>query len=239
MEVVKRNGVRESVSFDKISQRLSTLCRNVHQPYLKGKAYGHYQTSTRVKDKSLQVTGGPLLHADPVKIVQGVSVSIYDGVSTEEIDVLTAEVAETLKTSHPEYGILAARIVISNLHKSTPNTLRGSIELLGPGRWDKTLYERLTTDDALCNSLEDAIDHARSYGLDYFGAKTMIRGYLLSKDGRPAERPQYMWMRVALHLHGPDRLDRVLETYELLSCGYFTHASPTLFNAGTCHPQDR
>lgn len=239
MEVVKRNGVRESVSFDKISQRLSTLCRNVHQPYLKGKAYGHYQTSRRVKDKSLQVTGGPLLHADPVKIVQGVSVSIYDGVSTEEIDVLTAEVAETLKTSHPEYGILAARIVISNLHKSTPNTLRGSIELLGPGRWDKTLYERLTTDDALCNSLEDAIDHARSYGLDYFGAKTMIRGYLLSKDGRPAERSQYMWMRVALHLHGPDKLDRVLETYELLSCGYFTHASPTLFNAGTCHPQDR
>lgn len=158
MEVIKRNGVCEPVSFDKISQRLSTLCKNVHQPYSKGEAYGHYRLSRQVKDKSLQVTGAPLLHADPVKIVQRVSVSIYDGVSTEEIDILSAEVAETLKASHPEYGILAARVVISNLHKSTPATLRGSVELLGPGRWDNELYERIMKDDALCEALEGAID---------------------------------------------------------------------------------
>ena len=203
----------------------------------------------RLRDRSVRVTGAPLLNADPVKIVQRVSVSLYDGVTTKEIDVLTAEVSESLKTLHPEYGILAARIVISNLHKSTPATLRESVRLLGPERWDKVLYERIMSDDKLCETLEDAMDHARSYAFDYFAAKTLIRGYLLTKDGEPAERPQHMWMRVALSLHAPyaalhtdgappNSIARTLESYNLLSCGYFTHASPTLFNAGTNHQQN-
>jgi hypothetical protein len=238
MEVTKRNGVREQVRFDKITQRLSALCKNVHEPYSQHPAYGHFKQSRRLRHRSAQVTGAQLLHADPVKIVQRVSVSLYDGVTTKEIDVLTAEVAESLKTQHPEYGILAARVVVSNLHKSTPATLRGSVQLLGPGRWDARLYERIMRDDSLCDTLEAAIDHARSYAFDYFASKTLIKGYLLAKDGEPAERPQHMWMRVALSLHGPDDIARTLESYNLLSCGYFTHASPTLFNAGTAHQQN-
>lgn len=238
MEVTKRNGLREQVRFDKITQRLAALCNNVHEPYAKRPAYGHFKQSKQLRDHSPQVTGAPLVHADPVKIVQRVSVSLYDGVTTKEIDVLSAEVAESLKTLHPEYGILAARIVISNLHKSTPKTLRESVELLGPGRWAEDLYLSLMTNQDLCNTLEDAMDHARSYAFDYFAAKTLIKGYLLSKDGEPIEKPQHMWMRVALSLHGPNDLPRVLESYNLLSCGYFTHASPTLFNAGTNHQQN-
>jgi ribonucleotide reductase alpha subunit len=243
MEVTKRNGTREQVRFDKITQRLEALCKNVHEPYSKRPAYGHFKQSKQLRDQRAQVTGAPLLNADPVKIVQRVSVSLYDGVTTKEIDVLTAEVSESLKTLHPEYGILAARIVISNLHKSTPATLRESVRLLGPERWDKVLYERIMSDDTLCDRLEDAVDHARSYSFDYFAAKTLIRGYLLAKDGEPAERPQHMWMRVALSLQGPDGASphlvaRTLESYNLLSCGYFTHASPTLFNAGTNHQQN-
>lgn len=237
MEVIKRNGVRESFSFDKITQRLSDLCRNVHGPYKKGKAYGHFRHSKRLRDRSPRVTGAPLQNADPVKVVQKVSVSLYGGVTTKEIDTLTAEVAESLKTTHPEYGILASRNVVSNLHKSTPSTLRGSVELLGRARYDEALYDRIMADDALCERLENAIDHARSYTFDYFAIKTLMKGYLLAKDGEPIERPQHMYMRVALYLHGPDNIERVLESYNLLSQGYFTHASPTLFNAGTNHPQ--
>ncbi|GAQ91761.1 Ribonucleotide reductase [Klebsormidium nitens] len=236
MEVTKRSGSREGVSFDKITQRLSALCNNVHQPYAEKPAYGYFKSSQRVKDRSPRVTGAPLLHADPVKVVQRVSNSLYDQVTTEEIDILTAEIAESLKTIHPDYGVLAARIIVSNLHKGTPATLRESVKLLGK-RWDKALYDRIMSDDSLCDTLEAAMDHSKSYAIDYFAAKTLTKGYLLSKGGRPAERPQHMWMRVALFIHGPNDLERVLETYTLLSEGYFTHASPTLFNARTSRPQ--
>jgi ribonucleoside-diphosphate reductase alpha chain len=238
MEVVKRDGKRESVSFDKITQRLKLLQSSVFSPYAEKPCFGAFNLSKSVRDFSQRVRGSELTHVDPIKIAQRVVSSLYDGVSTAEIDVLSAEIAEGFKTNHPEYGVLASRLLVSNLHKQTPATYLESIKKIGRTRYDAEVYDAVTgTDPALRVALEAAIDDSRSYGLDYFAVKTICKGYLLSVDGKTAERPSHLFMRTSLGIHGVSDVARVLETYRLLSEAFFTHASPTLFNSGTSRPQ--
>jgi len=172
-------------------------------------------------------------------VVQGV----YQGVTTVELDNLAAETAAYLTTKHPDYAVLAARIAISNLHKETKKNFSQVVKDLynyvNPknGRPAGMISE--DTYKVVCEhaeALDSAIIYNRDFTYNYFGFKTLERSYLLRINGRVAERPQHMIMRVAVGIHGAD-LDRVIETYNLMSERYFTHASPTLFNAGTPHPQ--
>lgn len=211
MKITKRDGSVEKLSFDKILYRLRKLCT----------------------DKAL----GQLRTIDPDVIALQVVSSIYDGVTSSELDEEAARVAVSL-TENPDYPKLAARIIISNLHKNTNECFSQVLE---------TLYENgCVADDviAICrehkNKLNFAIDYNRDYNFDYFGFKTLERGYLLRVHSngkmRVVERPQHMFMRVCLGIHKHD-IDNVLKTYELMSQGYYIHATPTLFNAGTRLPQ--
>jgi ribonucleoside-diphosphate reductase alpha chain len=162
---------------------------------------------------------------------------LQDGMNTSQLDEFAAETCAMMQARfHPNYGTLAARILISNHHKNTPSTLLGCTEELYHGA------VQLVTDtqhDLVCKNAqtyEDMIDYSRDNMFDYFGLKTLEKGYLLRQNGKLVERPQHMWMRVAIQLHGSD-FGRVKETYDALSQGYFIHATPTLFNAGTNHPQ--
>ncbi|KAJ2921215.1 hypothetical protein H1R20_g15879, partial [Candolleomyces eurysporus] len=158
-------------------------------------------------------------YVDPIEVTQKVVAGVYQGVTTVELDNLAAETAAYLTTKHPDYAVLAARIAVSNLHKETKKNFSQVM---------KDLYEY--------EQLDSAIIYNRDFNYNFFGFKTLERSYLLRINGRPAERPQHMIMRVAVGIHGRD-LERVIETYNLMSERYFTHASPTLFNAGTPHPQ--
>lgn len=174
-----------------------------------------------------------------MKVVNG----LYDGVKTTELDNLAAETAASMTTKHPDYAILAARIAISNLHKDTNKSFSGTIKRLYTYEDPKTgenasliskeVYEVVRHHAAL---LDSTIIYDRDYGYDYFGYKTLEKSYLLKIDGRIAERPQHMLMRVAVGIHMDD-IDAAIETYNLLSEKWFTHATPTLFNAGTPKPQ--
>ena len=213
MYVVKRDGRKEPVMFDKITARVRKLC---------------YGLSNLV---------------DPVKVAMRVIEGLYDGVTTSELDNLAAEIAATLTTAHPDYAKLAARISVSNLHKNTKKsfseTMKDLYEYVNPRTGKKApllsdeVYKVIAANSEM---LDSTIIYNRDFGYDYFGFKTLERSYLLKLNGKIAERPQHMLMRVAVGIHLDD-LDSAIETYELMSKKYFTHATPTLFNSGTPKPQ--
>lgn len=214
MYVVKRDGRRESVKFDKITSRIEKLCYGLETVYV-----------------------------HPIEVAKKVVSGIYDGVTTAELDVLAAETAASMTTKHPDYAILAARIAISNLHKNTLKSFSATMKQLytytdpktneNASLISKEAYDVIRKHAAL---LDSTIIYDRDYGYDYFGYKTLEKSYLLKVNGKIAERPQHMLMRVAVGIHLDD-LDSVIETYNLLSERWFTHATPTLFNAGTPKPQ--
>jgi ribonucleoside-diphosphate reductase alpha subunit len=194
MRVIKRSGDSVDMLFDKVTQRISKLnCSPEFEP----------------------------LNIEPAKVAQKVFTSMYDGISTSEIDNLSAEVAIGMITENPDYEILATRIVVSNLQKNSPKTFSDAMMSL----YCKGIVKHVPHD------VDAWIVHKRDYDFGYFGIKTLQKGYLM-----PGETPQYLFMRVALGIHGGD-LTRVRETYDLMSQKYFTHASPTMFNAGTPRPQ--
>ncbi|MGY6558431.1 MAG: ribonucleoside-diphosphate reductase subunit alpha [Nitritalea sp.] len=214
MLVVKRDGRRESVRFDKITARIENLCAGLDRRYIQ-----------------------------PIEVAKKVIDGLYDGVTTTELDNLAAEICASLTVKHPEYATLAARIAISNLHKTTSssfsNTMKRLYTYINPVTGQNAaliapdVYGVIKTNAA---KLDEAIDYDRDFGYDYFGFKTLERSYLIKLDGKVVERPQHMLMRVAVGIH-KENLDAVIETYNLLSERWFTHATPTLFNAGTPKPQ--
>ncbi|KAJ7451670.1 ribonucleotide reductase alpha subunit [Mycena latifolia] len=212
--VYKRDGRKEKVLFDKITSRIDNLTYGLDQNYV-----------------------------NPIEVTQKVVAGVYNGITTMELDNLAAETAAYLTTKHPDYAILAARIAISNLHKETKKSFSQVISDLYNYVNPKTqkpasLIGKETYEVVMANAatLDAAIIYNRDFSYNYFGFKTLERSYLLRLEGRVVERPQHLIMRVAVGIHGSD-IDRVLETYNLMSERYFTHATPTLFNAGTPQAQ--
>ncbi|MFD0835010.1 ribonucleoside-diphosphate reductase subunit alpha [Mariniflexile aquimaris] len=213
MYVVKRDGRKEQVMFDKITARVRKLCYGLNEL------------------------------VDPLKVAMRVIEGLYDGVTTSELDNLAAEIAATMTTAHPDYARLAARISVSNLHKNTKKTFSEVMHDLYTYVNPRTGKDApLLADDVYQvimdnkDVLDSTIIYNRDFGYDYFGFKTLERSYLLKLNGKIAERPQHMLMRVAVGIHLND-IESVIETYELMSKKYFTHATPTLFNSGTPKPQ--
>jgi ribonucleoside-diphosphate reductase alpha chain len=213
MFVIKRDGRKESVKFDKITARIKKLC------------YG-------LSD-----------HVQPLLVAQKVIEGIYDGVSTSELDNLAAEIAATMTVRHPDYALLASRIAISNLHKNTKKSFSETMRLLYNYVDERTGQKaQLIADDVMqiieehAALLDSTIIYDRDFAVDYFGFKTLEKSYLLKINGMVVERPQHMFMRVAVGIHKND-IDAVIETYNLMSERWFIHATPTLFNAGTPKPQ--
>ena len=213
MFVLKRDGKKEPVMFDKITARVRNMCYGLNKL------------------------------VDPVKVAMRVIEGLYDGVSTSELDNLAAETAATMTVQHPDYAKLAARIAVSNLHKNTKKVFSEVMSDLyhyvnprtgkkAPLLSDETY--KVIMDNA--EKLDSTIIYNRDFGYDYFGFKTLERSYLLKINGEIAERPQHLLMRVAIGIHQED-IDEAIETYELMSKKFFTHATPTLFNAGTPKPQ--
>ena len=214
MYVLKRDGHKEPVRFDKITARVQRLC---------------YGLDTN--------------HVDAVAITQRVISGVYQGVNTIELDNLAAETAAYMTTIHPDYAILAARIAVSNLHKQTTKQFsqvcRELYEYINPKTGKHAPMISKETWDIVqkhADELNSAIVFDRDFSYNYFGFKTLERSYLLRINGKVAERPQHLIMRVAIGIHGDD-IERVIESYNLMSQRYFTHGSPTLFNAGTPNPQ--
>lgn len=212
--VVKRDGRKEDVHFDKITSRIKKLCYNLNMDFIQ-----------------------------PENITMKVINGLYSGVTTMELDNLAAETAATMTTKHPDYAILAARIAVSNMHKETQKVFSDVIENLHEYVNPHTkkhspmvspeIFEIVKENKERLNS---AIIHDRDYKYNYFGFKTLERSYLLKINNKVAERPQHMLMRVAVGIHHND-IDSVIETYNLMSEKWFIHASPTLFNSGTLRPQ--
>ena len=213
MRVIKRNGEYEIIAFDKILARI----RNV----------GQQAGITAVNYTALAM-----------KVID----QLYDGIPTTKIDELTAEQCATMATQHPDYGTLAAYIIISNHHKTTPTTFYEAMRKLHEFRDVRGLPSPLISQefwDVVClyrEELEAMIDVSRDFLIDYFGFKTLERSYLMRSNGITLERPQYMWLRVSVGIHWSN-MEKVRTTYDLMSQKYFTHATPTLFNAGTPRPQ--
>ena len=213
MFVIKRDGHKEPVMFDKITARIKKLCYSLN----------------------------PLV--DPVRVSMRVIEGLYDGVTTSELDNLAAEVSATMTTSHPDYATLAARISVSNLHKNTKKsfseTMADLYNYVNPRTGKKS---PLLSDEVYkvikknAEKLDSTIIYNRDFNYDYFGFKTLERSYLLRLNGVVVERPQHMLMRVSVGIHYDD-LDSAIETYNLMSKKFFTHATPTLFNSGTPKPQ--
>jgi len=221
MSVIKRDGRREAVSFDKITKRIANLCKEFHLNEL---------------------------FVDPVVVAQDVVRGLFSGVTTSELDNLAAETAAYMSTIHPDYAKLASKIAISNLQKDTSSSFTEAMEMLYRYVDPKSnlpacflsdqLYERI---QRLSQRINDKIVHARDYDFDYFGFKTMEKSYLLKIGTKVVERPQYMFMRVSLGIHLEEVdddafLQAAFETYDLMSEKWCIHASPTLFHAGlTCY----
>ena len=210
MKVLKRDNSTEPVSFDKITKRIKSLSNN--------------------------------LNVDHIKVSQKVIENIYDGVTTYELDELSAQIAAGMSVENPDYSQLAGRITCSNYQKRTPKSFFKVMKMLYEYRdknnqsaplISKELFDIVKKNKKI---IEDAIQHERDYYYDFFGFKTLYRSYLMKVNGIPMERIQHMWMRVALGIHGED-INSAIETYNLMSEKYFTHATPTLFNAGTIRPQ--
>ncbi len=214
MLVIKRDGHRESVKFDKITARIEKLCYGLDPK-----------------------------HINPVEVAMKVINGLYDGVTTLELDNLAAEIAATMTTRHPDFAKLAARIAISNLHKVTSKSFSNTMKRLYTYVDPKTGQNaplisketwKVIKDHAA--ELDEAILYDRDFAYDYFGFKTLERSYLMKIDGKVVERPQHLIMRVAVGIHGED-IAAAIESYNLMSEKWFTHATPTLFNAGTPRPQ--
>lgn len=221
MFVIKRKGHREEINFDKIHMRIKWL---VHEPY-------------------------ELKHVNASQLTQKVIQNLFDGISTSDIDNYTANLSASLSVENREYAILAGRIVINNCHKNTLSSFKDKMN---------KLYMRTDGSGKVCPLVSDAfykfveknqikienkIDYARDYTVDFFGFRTLEKGYLLKLDEKIVERPQDLYMRVAIYIHmDPDNyksrkiLDNIFETYDLMSSKHFIHATPTLFNAGTINP---
>ncbi len=213
MFVVKRDGRKEAVKFDKITARIKKLCYGLNEV------------------------------VDPIKVAMKVIEGLYDGVTTSELDNLAAEVAATMTVQHPDYALLASRIAVSNLHKNTKKSFSETMKDLYTYVNPKTGEQApLIADDVYQiieenkEVLDSSIIYDRDFNYDYFGFKTLERSYLLKLDGKIAERPQHMLMRVSIGIHKDD-IDAAIETYNLMSEKWFTHATPTLFNSGTPKPQ--
>ena len=214
MLVIKRDQRKESVKFDKITARIEKLSYGLNTKYVK-----------------------------TIEIAKKVIDGIYDGVSTQELDELAAETAATLTTKHPDYAVLAARISISNLHKTTSKSFSSTMKRLytyinpktgkNASLLSKEVYGIINKNAAI---LDSSIIYDRDFSYDYFGFKTLEKSYLLKLNGIVVERPQHMLMRVAIGIH-KENIDAAIETYNLLSEKWFIHATPTLFNAGTPKPQ--
>ncbi|KAE8728280.1 Ribonucleoside-diphosphate reductase large subunit [Hibiscus syriacus] len=214
MYVIKRDGRQEAVHFDKITARLKKL------------SYG------------LSID-----HCDPVLVSQKVCAGVYKGVTTSQLDELAAETAAAMTANHPDYASLAARIVVSNLHKNTKKSFSETIKIMYNHFNERSgLKAPLIADDVYeiimknAARLDSEIIYDRDFDYDYFGFKTLERSYLLKVQGKVIERPQHMLMRVAVGIHKDD-IDSAIKTYHMMSQRWFTHASPTLFNAGTPRPQ--
>lgn len=220
MQVIKRNNTHEEISFDKILRRVKKLGN----------------------EANININYSALV----IKVID----QLYDNIETTKIDELTAEQCASMNIQHPDYGILAGRIVISNHHKNTDSSFLQTMEklhnytdihnnpspLISHIMWENIQAINNKLHETEHTSLDNIINHTNDYLIDYFGFKTLERSYLLRINKTIVERPQYMWMRVAIGIHGAD-LNSVIETYNLLSLKYFTHATPTLFNAGTPRPQ--
>ncbi len=213
MQVVKRDGTKEPVMFDKITARIRKMC---------------YGLNALV---------------EPIKVAMRVIEGLYDGVTTSELDNLAAEIAATMSTAHPDYGKLAARIAVSNLHKNTKKsfseTMTDLFQYENPRTGKKApllsaeVYETIQKN---AEKLDSTIIYSRDFNYDFFGFRTLERSYLTKLNGCIVERPQHMLMRVAVGIHLND-IDEAITTYELMSKQFFIHASPTLFNAGAPRPQ--
>lgn len=214
MYVIKRDGSKESIKFDKITARIQKLCYALDP-----------------------------VHVQPVEVAMKVIQGIYPGVTTSELDNLAAETAASMTVKHPDYALLASRIAVSNLHKNTEKSFSKTMENLykyiDPKTGQKAalladdVYEIIMNNAQL---LDSSIIYDRDFGYDYFGFKTLERSYLLKLHGKVAERPQHMLMRVSVGIHKED-VQSAIETYNLMSERWFTHATPTLFNSGTPKPQ--
>ncbi|RMG79120.1 MAG: ribonucleoside-diphosphate reductase subunit alpha [Bacteroidetes bacterium] len=213
MYVIKRDGRKEAVKFDKITARIKKLCYGLD----------------------------PIV--DPVVVAMKVIEGLKDGITTAELDEMASRISASMSTQHPHYSLLASRIAVSNLHKTTEKSFTATVEKLYRYIDPKTnesapliaddIYEIVQANSEI---LDSTIIHDRDFGYDYFGFKTLERSYLLKINGKIVERPQHMLMRVALGIHKDD-IESVIKTYELMSERWFTHATPTLFNAGTPKPQ--
>jgi ribonucleoside-diphosphate reductase alpha chain len=214
MQVIKRDGSKEPVRFEKVSNRIRKMTYGLNQDLV-----------------------------DPVGISQKVIAGIYDGISTQELDTLAAETAASMIPKHPDHSILASRIAVSRLHKTTKKKFSDTIDTLynyidpvtnkPAGMISEKTYQVVMQNK---NKLDSAILHERDFDFEYFGFKTLERSYLLKTNGEVAETPQHMYMRVAAGIWGDD-MKNVIKTYELLSNHMMTHATPTLFNSGTRKPQ--
>ena len=214
MYVIKRNNTKEEISFDKILRRIKNLGTNIE----------------------------PVLKINYAPLVMKVIDQLHNDINTTTIDELAAEQCASMTTTHLNYGILASRIVISNNHKNTDSTLFECVDKLWNFKDINNNQSPLISEE-LYNTvkenrqvLESMIKYERDYEIDYFGFKTLERAYLMQINHKIIERPQHMWMRVSIGIHGLD-LTSVKETYDLMSQKFFTHATPTLFNAGTPRPQ--
>ncbi|MCB9034860.1 MAG: ribonucleoside-diphosphate reductase subunit alpha [Chitinophagales bacterium] len=214
MFVIKRDGRKEPVHFDKITARISKLSFGLSPKFV-----------------------------TPFKVAQNVIKGIYEGVTTTQLDELAARTCASMTVIHPDYAILAARIAVSNLHKNTKKSFSLVIEdlynYIDPKTGEKApliaddIYEIIMQNK---EKLNGAIVHHRDFNYDFFGFKTLERAYLLKVNNKIVERPQHMLMRVAVGIH-QNNIDAAIETYNLMSEKWFTHATPTLFNAGTPKPQ--
>lgn len=214
MYVMKRDGRRESVKFDKITARIQKLCYGLNDEYV-----------------------------DPVRVAMKVIEGLYDGVTTVALDNLAAEISATMATIHPDYALLASRIAVSNLHKTTDKSFSRTMEKMYnyidprtglPAPLIASEINDIIQENA--DVLDSTIIYDRDFTYDYFGFKTLERSYLLKMNGKVVERPQHMIMRVAIGIHRHD-IAAAIKTYEMMSEQWFTHATPTLFNAGTPKPQ--
>ena len=212
MRVTKRNGELEEIAFDKILTRIKKLGQ----------------------EASIQINYQQLV----MKVID----QLYDGISTTQIDELTAEQCASLSIHHPDYNTLASRIIISNYHKNTDSSFFSVMQKLYNFHDIHDKHYPLVSKDFFdivtqySTDFDNMILHERDYLIDYFGFKTLERAYLMKYNGKPIERPQHLWLRVAIGIHG-NNLEKVKTTYDLMSQKYFTHATPTLFNAGTPKPQ--
>ena len=214
MYVTKRNGQTEIVSFDKILKRIKKVGQEVH------------------------------LKMNYTSLAMKVIDQLYDRISTTKIDELTAEQCASMSSLHPEYNILAGRITVSNHHKNTANSFVDVMQQLYQYKDKHQKNAPLVSEEFISviktlggkRILDKICIYDRDYLIEYFGFKTLEKSYLMKINGKTVERPQHMWLRVAISIHGTN-LTKVLETYEHMSQKYFTHATPTLFNAGTPHPQ--